>query len=95
MADAATQVRSLLGEINQGTLSTPRIDSLIGTLNKLKKPELEQLLAALEISGKPKTKAEAIERVARSVLNSQLEMHVKAQALDSDRGQSSPSFKNW
>jgi hypothetical protein len=85
VADAASQVRSLLAEINQGTVSAQRIESLLATLDKLKKPELDQLLVSLEIAGKPKSKKEAIQRVG-SILSSQVEMHVKAQAFHPDRG---------
>ena len=54
----------------------------MGVLKKeLKKPELLQLVVALEIAGKPKTKDQAAERIGQ-VLKSQLEMHVKAQAFD-------------
>lgn len=82
VADAAVRVRALLAEINQGTVTTPRIDSLLGDLEKaLKKPELEQLLAALAIAGKPKTKSQATDKI-RQVLSSQLEMYVKSQAFE-------------
>lgn len=80
--DAAGQVRGLLGEINQGTVTTPRIDSLLADLKKaLTKPQWDELLAALDIAGKAKTKDMAVEKV-RQMLNSQLEMYVKAQAFE-------------
>jgi hypothetical protein len=82
VADAAQKVRGLLAEINQGIVTTPRIDSLLSELKEgMTKPHLEQLLAALEIAGKPKTKDQAVEKV-RQVMNSQLEMYIKAQALN-------------
>jgi hypothetical protein len=82
VAAAAGQVRELLAEMNKGTVTTLRIDTLLGDLKKaLTKAHWEQLLAALEIAGKPKTKDQAVDKV-RQVLNSQLAMYVKAQAFD-------------
>ena len=82
VADAAAKVRELLAEINQGTVTAPRIDALLGTFKKdLKKPDLEELLGKLDIAGKPKTKDQAIARIGQ-VLTSQLEMYVKAQAFE-------------
>jgi hypothetical protein len=81
VSDAAGRVRQLLAEINQGAVTSARIDSLMGEINKgLKSPECDELLTVLGIAGKAKTKAKAVEKV-REVLNSQLEMHVKAQAF--------------
>jgi hypothetical protein len=81
---AADMVRSLLAEIDNGTVDSSRITALLDTLKKeLVKPQKEtwlQLLPELKISGKPKTIAKAIEEV-RQMLNSQLEMHVKQQAF--------------
>ena len=75
------RVRQLLAEINQGAVTNVRIDSLMGEINKgLKSAGCDELLTVLGIAGKAKTKAKAVEKV-REVLNSQLEMHVKAQAL--------------
>lgn len=83
--DAAGRVRQLLADINQGSVTSGRIDSLLGEINKgLKFPECEQLLTVLNISGKAKTKGQALEKV-RQVLNSQLEMYVKAQAFGPNR----------
>jgi hypothetical protein len=84
VAAAAEMVRSLLGEIDNGTVNSSRITALLDTLKKdLVKPQKEawlQLLPELKISGKPKTIPKAIEEV-RQMLNSQLEMHVKQQAF--------------
>jgi hypothetical protein len=79
--DAAGRVRQLLAEINQGTVTSARIDALLVEIDKgLKKPECVELLTLLNISGKPGTKGRAIEKV-KQVLNNQLEMYVKAQAF--------------
>jgi len=81
VADAVGRVRQLLAEINQGAVTNVRIDSLMGEINKgLKSPECDELLTVLRISGKAKSKAKAVEKV-REMLNSQLEMHVKAQGF--------------
>jgi hypothetical protein len=85
VGEAAGKVRGLLNEINQGTVTSSRIDTLLGELQKgLTKPQLDELLAGLAIAGKAKTKDQAVERV-KQVLTSQLEMYVKAQALDRPR----------
>jgi hypothetical protein len=79
VTEAASRVRGLLDEINQGAVTSSRIDALIATLKKdFKKPDLEHLLVALQIAGKPKTKDQAVDRI-KQTLNSQLEMYVKAQ----------------
>jgi hypothetical protein len=81
VADAAGRVRQLLTEINQNVVTNVRIDSLMGEVNKgLNSSECDELLRVLGISGKAGSKAKAIGKV-REVLNSQLEMHVKAQAF--------------
>lgn len=81
VADAATKVRQLLAEINQGAVTTDRINSLLRDLDKaLKKPDFDQLLASLQIAGKSGAKKQAVEKI-RQVLNSQLEMYVKAQSF--------------
>jgi hypothetical protein len=82
VAEASERVRGLLGEINQGTVTNSRIDSLLSDIQKgFTKPKWLELLATLEIAGKSKTIGEAVAKV-RQVLNSQLEMHVKGQAHD-------------
>jgi hypothetical protein len=66
-------------------VTSARIDALLVEIDKgLKKPECVELLSLLDISGKPSTKGQAIEKV-RQVLNSQLEMYVKAQAFGGTR----------
>lgn len=79
--EAADRVRALLAEIDQGTVSTNRIDSLMNELEKaMKKSDLDLLLIELEIAGKAKSKAQAIDKIGQ-VVRSQLDMYVKAQSF--------------
>ncbi|MHB0961094.1 MAG: hypothetical protein ACYC0X_21810 [Pirellulaceae bacterium] len=78
---AADRVRTLLGEMNHGTVNTARIDSLLKELeSSMKKSDLDQLLVELQIAGKAKSKPQAIDKI-RQVLHSQLDMYVKAQSF--------------
>jgi hypothetical protein len=59
-----------------------QIDTLMAELKKgLTKPQWDELLLALDIAGKAKTKDQAVEKV-RLMLNSQLEMHFKARGFE-------------
>jgi hypothetical protein len=85
---AAAEVKSLLAEIDRGTVTGARVDTLVGDIQKaLSAPQMNELLTALSISGKGKSKGQAADKV-RQVLNNQLEMYVKNQALDGPRPQS-------
>jgi hypothetical protein len=81
-SDAAGRVRELLAEINGGTVTSSRIDSMLVEYKAiLTKLQWDELLVALNISGKSRTKDQAIEKL-KQVLSAQLEMYVKAQAFD-------------
>jgi hypothetical protein len=85
---AAESVRGVLAEIDGGTVTSARIDTLLGEIKKgLSKPQMDELLVTLNISGKAKSKEQAADKV-RQVLNNQLEMYVKNQALDRNRQES-------
>ena len=85
VGDAEINIRSLLTEIPQGVVATPRINALLEDINKgLNKTQWDELLKKLNFTGKAKTKGDAVERV-RQMLNSQLEMYVKAQAFSDPR----------
>jgi hypothetical protein len=78
--DAAASVRALLAEIDHGTVTGARIDAVLADIKKgFTKAKWEELLTNLQI-GKAKTIDQAVEKV-KQVLNSQLEMHVKAQGF--------------
>lgn len=75
--EAANKFRALLSEINEGTVTTPKIDALMNQFNAaMKKPDLDQLLTMVEIAGKSKSKADAIDKL-RMVLVSQTQMYAK------------------
>ena len=84
VAAAAERVRTLLDEINAGSVTMARIDELLASIKKdLVKPQKDawlQLLAELKIAGKPKTIPKAMAEV-RQMLTMQLEMYVKQQAF--------------
>jgi hypothetical protein len=84
-SDAATMIRALLAEIDRGTVTSMRIDTLLNGLKKdLAKPQKsqwEQLLVELNIHSKPKT-IDGAKELVRQMLNSQLEMYVKRQAYN-------------
>jgi hypothetical protein len=83
--DAAGRVRELLDEVNGGTVTSSRIDSILVEFKTgLTKPQWDELLTALNVSGKARTKDQAVEKL-KQVLNSQVEMYVKAQAFDQNR----------
>jgi hypothetical protein len=85
VADATGRVRGLLAEVDGGTVTSSRIDSMLAEFkNGLTKPQWDELLASLSIAGKARTKDQAVEKL-KQVLNSQLEMYVKAQAFGQNR----------
>lgn len=79
--DASAKVRMLLDEIKEGKVTSGRIDGLIADFSKgLSAPQFQELLTAVNISGKSKSKGQSADKL-KQVLSSQLEMHIKSQAF--------------
>ncbi len=77
---AAGKVQGLLDKINSGEVSTRHIDELVDDLKgSLSKDQWRELLPHVRIHGKL-SKSAAVRKL-KEVLHSQLEMHVKAQAM--------------
>lgn len=80
VADASARVRTMLGEISNGSVTGASIENMLNEFEKgLTKPKWDELLKNLEIAGKAASKPKAV-AMLRQVLTSQLEMHVKSQA---------------
>ena len=76
VANAVASVRALLDDVNRGLTTNQRIEEALAPFRNLTKPQLDQLSAELRISGKGKTKDDAIGKI-RQMLKSQAEMYVK------------------
>ena len=79
-ANAVRAVQALLDEIDRGAVSEQRIEDTLRGFEKYTKPKLDEIVAGLNIAGKMKTKALALEKI-RQLLRSQLEMADKVRTI--------------
>jgi hypothetical protein len=80
VAQAVQAVQALLAELPHGLVNERRIEDTVAPFGKLTKPQLDELCAGLNIAGKAKNKAQALDRV-RQVLRTQLEMRDKVRLI--------------
>jgi hypothetical protein len=85
VASAVQAVQALLSEIQQGLVHEQRVEETLASLQKLTKPQLDEVSAGLNIAGKAKTKAQAVDRI-RQVVRAQLEMHDKVRLIRDSGG---------
>lgn len=78
----ADQIRGLLNEINSGSVTTGRVDKMLSDMmaSKMNKADWQETLDDLKIAGQARSRQDAAAKI-RQVVLSQLEMHVKGQAL--------------
>src|SRR5205823_4346116 len=80
VAQAVQAVQALLADLPHDLVSEQRIEDTVAPFEKLTKPQLDELCAGLNIAGKARSKAQALDKV-RQVLRTQLEMHDKVRLI--------------